>query len=753
MTINKICSIIELKKNNYPSYKNYYKVSNSEVKYSLNIKNELHHNALLYLLKLIFDFDGFYSNQEEIIIKCLNKGSVMGLLPTGAGKSLCYQLTSFLLPGTTLVISPLTVLMEDQVANMNDRHNISNIVCINHNNRENIDLFYNNQSKMVLVSPERFFNEKFINILNMKNIMINFVVVDEVHCISEWGHDFRTSYLCLNHYFKLNLNPKAKLMGLTATASTRVCQDILAEFQTFKKSTSLIQANTLKRENLNLYVNCIEPGKKFEYIQNFFVKEKEKNTLSKSVVFTTTKKSTIKSMGCIELAEKIGAVLEDKESISYFAGGEDSNYQANIAKLNDFKNEKIKVLFATKAFGMGVDIPDIRNTIHYSLPASIESLYQEFGRAGRDGKESNCYINYYPEDKSLFDEVFNYKGRKRIDSIDSIKGKFKEFETILYFLTTSHLDIEREVKLINLVYKFLLAKSQSDELVSFSLYEISEYLNAPIDSILIEKVLYRLYLLDLINIWEIVYGVSLNNPVYSKIVVKKVNVIKQIKAVNAYIRKYKANYEYKGEEKFDSVLLELLTWIYDNFVYHKIQSIKNVYELCQNYKDSKQFMKSIVDYLVIDTNIDKLAKDYDDYLYWFQILGTYNSSELKMILARYLEVDDTIVSLNYVSGLLRLQLNEFDDNDGKRRLLMALEDIKDYKDSAIDDILSMSLEYLSEENKDLFIEAIMEWDEEYAYRLHKYIDNDLITSKLILDFSNKLVKIGGTIYDKFRKDG
>jgi len=570
--------------NRYVNHKNYYQVCNGQVNYEVDMHKQIHHESLLYFLEYIFGFKSFNHKQEEIIVRCLNKGSVIGLLPTGAGKSLCYQLSSFLLPGITLVVSPLKVLMEDQVANLVNRHQINNICCINSTCKRNIDLFLSNQTKILLISPERFFSEDFLQAFSNHNVNVSLVTIDEVHCLSEWGHDFRTSYLCLTYYFKETLSDQTKLMGLTATASSKVCQDILAEFQTFKKNTILIQADSLNRKNLNVMVNPVKYDQKKEYLMNHLKSQIVNNNINKTLVFTATK-SPKSDISCTSLSMDTKKYFPNIiEKIEYFAGVDDNSDSNNIEKLQKFKDNQINLLFATKAFGMGVDIPNIRNTIHYNLPASIESLYQEFGRAGRDGNESNCYIYYYKEDEKLLNDVFNNDGRTRIDFIKSVSKKFKEFGTIIYFIYSSYLDIEKEQVLIECLYKLILEKFKEESNVNVTFSEIKNCLDKEIfdkkidieiNQVLVEKFLYRLYILKRISIWGIVYSESLKNPIFTNIKVLDGNIENQIEAINSYIKKYQLDYSYNKNKTSQAVLTELLTWIYDNFVYQKIQSIKN----------------------------------------------------------------------------------------------------------------------------------------------------------------------------------
>ena len=330
---------------------------------------------------------------------------------------------------------------------------------------------------MVLISPERFFNEDFLTIIKSDKLQISMVTVDEVHCLSEWGHDFRTSYLCLIHYLKENLDKNCRLIGLTATASPRVCEDVEIEFSNFKGQTKIIQSDSLKRNNLNLVVKAFdfkgrEYDKNSKYKELYDLYQNEQAIKEKTVVFTTTKsRSSYVTNSCYNLANKIRNDMGYQDAdltVDFFSANTDNNddeQDINEVKLENFKSGKTNLLFSTKAFGMGIDIPDIRKTIHFSLPSSIESLYQEFGRAGRDGKQSECLIWYYKEDEKIMNNLFENK--LSMKAVDNAKSKFNEFQTNLYFLTMGNLDIEEESYFIVYLYRYLTLLSERNPDVSF----------------------------------------------------------------------------------------------------------------------------------------------------------------------------------------------------------------------------------------------------------------------------------------------
>lgn len=770
----------------YSTYKNYYVVSNGENCYQLKTITNEKREALRFCLKNIFHFDDFLPKQEEIIFECLRTGCVIGLLPTGAGKSLCYQLSSLLIPGTTLVVSPLKILMKDQYENMVNRHNISNICYINSSNKGATDIIKHNQAKICLISPERFFNEEFLEILRLGIVKTTLVTVDEVHCLSEWGHDFRTSYLCLSHYLRENLDKNCHLMGLTATASPRVCEDVEIEFANFKGFTKIIQSPSLARKNLQLEVKKFdfkgrENSKNTKYAE--LLKECKDETENKTIVFTRTKSShPYVTNSCFNLAYSIKKDIEEIQSkVDYFAGSADGldEVSENDVKLQNFKDGKTTLLFSTKAFGMGVDIPDIRKTIHYEIPSSLESLYQEFGRAGRDGKDSLCKIWYYQEYEHALKQLFN--GDFSIKNVKDCQNSFKEISTNLFFLTTGNLDTEEELFFENYLYNYLKENCKgttfeftaNDFIFEFKkhigYHEIEQSYGKPIIMVdsefeemvsvdfnykeFIDKAMYRLYLIGKISMWGVRYSADLNNPIYVNISILEPNIDEQKRNLVKYIRKYEPMYEYDKAMKEDSILRELIHWAFNHFVYQRLQSVKNIYEACQEYQSSEQFMDVIVKYLAREEENETLLTNPADYKVWFKLLKEKPIIELKSIIARYLESDDKIVSLNFISGIIRLLTDDYDNADGERRLKMAFEEISRFAKNEIEEIVREMFNVIpNDKYKDIVVKSILEVDENFVNYLYKEYQNEEIESHIIYNIASKICDIGGKINDKYRKD-
>ena len=330
------------------------------------------------LLKKYFGYGEFRPMQLDIIKNVLQKKDSLVLMPTGGGKSLCYQIPALKLEGLTIVISPLISLMKDQADNL--KANGINAEYINStlsfSEIENIKKrIQEKEIKILYIAPERFALEEFKIFLT--TLQISLIAIDEAHCISEWGHDFRKDYRNLK-FLKI-LFPNVPIIALTATATLKVRKDILKQLSLVNPQ---IFISSFNRENLNLIV--MQKKNTFNKILSLVKKHKNEST----IIYCFSRKDT----------EKIAQRLKENgfEALPYHAG-----LSNNIRKQNQelFTKDKVNIIVATIAFGMGIDKPDVRLIIHHTFSKSIEGYYQEIGRAGRDGLSSDCVLFYSKGDK------------------------------------------------------------------------------------------------------------------------------------------------------------------------------------------------------------------------------------------------------------------------------------------------------------------------------------------------------------------
>jgi ATP-dependent DNA helicase RecQ len=336
--------------------------------------------SLIEVLKKHFGFTSFKGNQEAIIRNVLAGGDTFVLMPTGGGKSLCYQLPALLLPGTAIIISPLIALMKNQVDAMrsfseedgvahflNSSLNKASIQKVKHDVTEG-------KTKLLYVAPESLTKEE--NILFLNKVNISFYAIDEAHCISEWGHDFRPEYRRIRPI--INEIGTAPIIALTATATPKVQHDI-------QKNLGMLDANVFKssfrRHNLYYEVRAKKNVTKeiIKYIKN--------NPGKSGIIYCLSRKKVE------EFAETLK--VNGIRALPYHAGLDSATRSQNQ---DQFLMEEVEVIVATIAFGMGIDKPDVRFVIHYDIPKSLEGYYQETGRAGRDGGEGNCIAFYSYKD-------------------------------------------------------------------------------------------------------------------------------------------------------------------------------------------------------------------------------------------------------------------------------------------------------------------------------------------------------------------
>ncbi len=367
-------------------------------------------------MERVFGFDRFRPGQEEILESIFGNSDTLIIMPTGGGKSLCYQLPAFIRPGITLVISPLISLMKDQVDGLRvlDLPAVAVHSLMSRKEQEgSLNQIVSGETKLAYISPERLRNPGFLRAL--KRARISMVALDEAHCISQWGHDFRPDYLKIGH--ALGIMGRPQIIALTATATEKVRTDIVKHLK--MRSPRVFITGFDRR---NLFWEVVPVGSDGEKLE--MIKKRLRPVTGGAITYAGTRKA---------VEQIVEACRQDGLKLEAYHAGMDKGDRTRVQE--DFMEGRADLVVATNAFGMGIDRADIRMVIHHSFPGSMEAYYQESGRAGRDGDDATCLLLYSPADRRLqefFIEV-RYPSRETIYTVyDRIRKRPEDLLWLTY---------------------------------------------------------------------------------------------------------------------------------------------------------------------------------------------------------------------------------------------------------------------------------------------------------------------------------
>lgn len=590
---------------------------------------------LEYFLQYLFRFTSFRERQYEGIVRALQGRDTLLLLPTGAGKSLVYQLASLLLPGRTVVISPLISLMEDQVDNLAmlgiDRcvSIASHITSLDKSRA--IALFGQGEYLFAYVAPERFQNSEFRDSLRTLTVHspIALIVVDETHCVSEWGHDFRTAYLNIARTSRIYCESNGNvppLLGLTGTASRAVLKDVQRELQ-IQKFDAVITPKSFDRPELKFSIIHSTSQEKMARLTGYMGQVLPSLFgITNSTLQQTREEKTYSGLifcpwingefGIVRVSNEIQQQLSIHNEM--YSGGPPKGWQKmqydhhkrRVAKA--FKRNRLPLLVCTKGFGMGIDKPNIRYTIHFNLPPSIEAFYQEVGRAGRDGNPSHCCMIISIDDSDRCRRLLDPE--TRIEDIAEILRKTSREENDdvtrnLYFHTKAFRGIGKEEEDVDDILEGLGDLSRKRELVLETPAKIMARATDPdhprqkprdMARRMAEKALHRLLLIGIVSDYMIDY-----NSNEFTVRLSGADKDQVVRTYGEYVGKYNYDRGQKESEKASqlvrlpmpefvkAVLDLLLRFVYEVIERGKRTALSNMVKACTDSKTDKEIHKAI----------------------------------------------------------------------------------------------------------------------------------------------------------------
>jgi ATP-dependent DNA helicase RecQ len=686
------------------------------------------YESLRYFLNNIFRKSDFWDGQARVITRLLEGNNTIVLLPTGGGKSLTYQFAGLLLPGITMVIDPLVALMVDQVENikaygfdeaafLSSQLDAAGRISVLEDMKRG-SLFY------VFIAPERLQSEEFRNGLHtvVAKFPVSLAVIDEAHCVSEWGHDFRPSYLHLgNNILKYCSTAKhtPTIVGLTGTASFAVLADIQVEMKV-NDEKAIVLPKSFDRKEIIFHIENVQVTRKYSQLR--IIKEKLPRIFKKNpnsffelkgnetncgIIFCPHKSG---SHGVVQIASELGhSKFYSGEQPKDFKGDwkEWNNYKLKLQ--DDYKYNYIQEIVATKAFGMGIDKPNIRYTIHYTIPHSVEAFYQEAGRAGRDGRplSAHSFIIYSDDNWQNAQSILSDKNHNvSLNNLELINWNNRGDLLIqLYLLLNGYRSREKEKAETYSLWKNKLAQS------------VTELEDGAINTVVIpfeegqrgaqEKSIYRLLSLGIVTDYSIDWRKN-----QFKVQTKK----SKPSEVVDHLLKYFVQYKFKDyadiaikdveQEKtgdtLKAALNKMIDFVYDEIVVKRKQALRTMAELCRNFSSDEQFRNDILTYLQ-DSEFSPILKQWINKPFndiglnqVFDLLDkVVDLEEVKRLVGttrRMLDEDPNNIALRFISVCARAKSRIESDASVFEETVFLINEIEDQRELLESEIsLAMAL--------------------------------------------------------------
>jgi len=781
---------------------NYFQISTADlISYKIQIAGEWKpETALSFFLENIFGYKIFFPGQLPIIINALARNDTIGLLPTGGGKSVCYQLAALLQPAISFVVCPIKSLMFDQKQDLDSiRFSRVNHITGDDDGEDKEKImkeFADGKFYFIFISPERFQIQSFRQYLLSvnQNHKVAYAVIDEVHCLSEWGHDFRTSYLSLSKTIQRHCSD-FRFIGLTATASFNVLKDVQLEFGIKQENVKTLTDYTRKELEFEI---ISDTNNKFREIKSILqslhdienVLTPHGNNSKCGIIFTPHVNG---GKGCYKLS--LSLTKEFRTPIKFYSGQvprinnqdvmDDNAFEEYKRKVQiEFKKNEFTLLAATKAFGMGVNKGNIHYTIHYGIPGSMESLYQEAGRAGRDktvfqNRSAKCMVLFTKSsNEDLLNTVWDRETTlsKLIETMPQIDG---DINTNLFLFQMGLDFIKDEYELIS---KFLTQygfPSQKKVRVSAHTMDSNKFKT--------EKAIYRLTQLGIVEDWTVTnfftgeFEVDLTD--YTDATFKenlKNTILKYDKEFDFELLGDNEAYEHydkiwkKPAPLQDRCIVLLLQWAYDRFAYNRRQSLKNIYENCNDYvlqvitkEEFKQRLENYFKFSEASYLLQHIAENPNDFYRWYEVFYQFDNNQISNVvinweqrqsllanLSRVLESYEYNTGLDFISGVLRLLINDFENADGKNRFESSFKQIIKYEqvdfDFIFEKLLSIGSEMSKGSKKNLAISlhSFFPDNPSILKRIQNALGDEYTTEILLSDLALRINEINRKIHDE-----